>query len=449
MNKLYKIFKIILLILPLIFITFNIYGNNKITAYPIESDISLKISSNSGVFLDLGPLGEITYPSKRGLLKLEITPNSISPAQLNEFLKKTDYLTNYNINLKSKIEAGFIKLITKVLIISSILSFIIIFFIYKKIKYSILAVIINLFLNSLILSYSYYNFDKDKFYKPKFTGLVSITPSLIGEANDIYQNFDLYKKQLVRLVDNTTNLFLLAKQESSDISKNIKILHVSDLHLNPLAFDLIKKVKDEFKIDIIIDTGDISDHGSKFEEYYYKEISNLIIPYIYVRGNHDSSETEISLAKNKNLINLSSGLQVMIKDITFAGVGDNRFTPDKSNKNTPLVIDYDQLYNYKGSDFFITHDPLLGRDLDGIANYILAGDTHKREIKKLSNSYLLTQGSTGGGGLRPYDKEGKLNDLELSILYYDNDSKKITAIDEISVSGYGRFDIRLDRVYLK
>jgi predicted phosphodiesterase len=449
MLKKFKFFSIIILIFPMIYLSYNIFGTSKINSYPIDADLSLEISNNAGVFLELGPLGEITYPSKRGLLKLEIAPNSITPNQLSEFLKKTDYLSNYNINLKSKIEDSFKILIIKVLAFSSILSFILGLLFFRKIKYSFLALIINLFLNSLILSYSYYNFDKDKFYKPKFTGLMAITPSLVGEASDIYQNFDVYKKQLVRLVDNTTNLFLLAKQESTELNNSTKILHVSDLHLNPIAFDLIKKVKDEFKIDIIIDTGDISDHGSKFEEYYYKEISKLIIPYIYVRGNHDSSDTERALVKNKNLINLSSGLSVIINDILFAGVGDYRFTPDKSNNNIPPVIDYKQLFNYKGADFFITHDPLLGSDLDGIAKYILSGDTHKREIKKLKESYLLTQGSTGGGGLRPYSKDGKLNDLELSILYFDNKSKKVSAVDEISVSGYGRYDIRLDRVYLK
>ena len=40
------------------------------------------------------------------------------------------------------------------------------------------------------------------------------------------------------------------------------LLHVSDLHLNPAGFDLMRQVVDQFQVDGVLDTGDITDWGS-------------------------------------------------------------------------------------------------------------------------------------------------------------------------------------------
>ena len=47
-----------------------------------------------------------------------------------------------------------------------------------------------------------------------------------------------------------------------------RILHVSDLHLNPAAWGLIRTVVQQFDIDAVVDTGDIVDWGSSAETGY-------------------------------------------------------------------------------------------------------------------------------------------------------------------------------------
>ena len=42
----------------------------------------------------------------------------------------------------------------------------------------------------------------------------------------------------------------------------VRVLHVSDLHLNPQAFDVIEQIVDQFAIDVVVDTGDINDWGT-------------------------------------------------------------------------------------------------------------------------------------------------------------------------------------------
>ncbi|HXH57505.1 hypothetical protein [Iamia sp.] len=45
----------------------------------------------------------------------------------------------------------------------------------------------------------------------------------------------------------------------------MRVLHVSDLHLNPQAFALIERVVDQFGVEVVADTGDINDWGTTFE----------------------------------------------------------------------------------------------------------------------------------------------------------------------------------------
>ena len=69
----------------------------------------------------------------------------------------------------------------------------------------------------------------------------------------------------------------------------IRVLFVSDLHLNPAAWDVIRSVAKQFDVDMIVDSGDLTDHGSAPENAYVDQIATLGAPYVWVRGNHDSA----------------------------------------------------------------------------------------------------------------------------------------------------------------
>src|SRR5690606_41939049 len=55
-------------------------------------------------------------------------------------------------------------------------------------------------------------------------------------------------------------------------------IYVSDIHINPIAWNVIRSLKDQFAVDLIIDTGDISDHGTKAENKFVEEIGTLGVP---------------------------------------------------------------------------------------------------------------------------------------------------------------------------
>ncbi len=139
--------------------------------------------------------------------------------------------------------------------------------------------------------------------QPMYSGLLVNTNSLIGRAEDIAARFDAYRALLDELVVNVSRLYasLSALQASPPGGMDpVTLLHVSDLHLNPAGLDLMREVASQFGVDAVLDTGDITDLGSRPENRMIESLGRLGVPYVYVRGNHDSAVTAGLVASQPN-----------------------------------------------------------------------------------------------------------------------------------------------------
>ena len=106
---------------------------------------------------------------------------------------------------------------------------------------------------------------------------MSKAPQLVGSAEAIASNFDAYADQLASIVTNVSRLYdtTLALPTFAPDDETIRLLHVSDLHLNPGAWELIDAVAEQYDVDAIVDTGDIADHGTAPESAYVRPIAGL------------------------------------------------------------------------------------------------------------------------------------------------------------------------------
>jgi len=266
-----------------------------------------------------------------------------------------------------------------------------------------------------------------------------------------------------------------------------RILHVSDLHLNPASWGLIRTVVQTFDIDAVVDTGDMVDWGSAAETNYVSSIRSVGVPYIYVRGNHDSGIIQSAVGREKNAIVLDNKITT-IDGLTIAGIGDPEFTPDKTTTEVPLNADDpgsnplttagNQLAQTiraggKPVDFAMVHDPAMAGPLSGVVPLVLAGHLHKREVSLLPaptptpaasdasasptpapsvsadgvadpvQTRLMVEGSTGGAGLRGLEQD-KPTPLTLSVLYFD-EKHQLKAYDDIQLGGTGESNVTMQR----
>lgn len=285
--------------------------------------------------------------------------------------------------------------------------------------------------------------------EPRYEGLLASAPTMVGDARSIVTDFQKYERQLAKIVTNVSRLYDVTSTlpAYSPSGSTIRVLFVSDLHLNPAAWGVIQSVTKQFDINAVVDTGDISDHGLAAENSYLDAISTLGVPYVWVRGNHDSGETQAGVAAQPNAVVLDGDVRE-VAGLRFAGIGDPRFTPDKDTRDAPAPVSVKQTGLALGDlirqqpaespvDVALMHDPEGGAEVDGLVPLVLDGHLHRRDQTDLPGGTLqFLQGSTGGSGLRALERE-KPTPVEASVLYFDRETHALQAWDDITLGGLG------------
>jgi predicted MPP superfamily phosphohydrolase len=295
--------------------------------------------------------------------------------------------------------------------------------------------------------------------QPTYTGLLVNANSLIGSAEDLVARFDAYRASLEDLVANVGTLYsaISALPAPGGTEDTVALLHVSDLHLNPAGFDLVRQVTEQFQVDGVLDTGDITDWGSQPENQLINTVGALDVPYVYIRGNHDSATTASLIAAQPNATVLD-GSATEIAGLTVVGTPDPRFTPDKSTGDDHagddvLVETGKELADFVGTlpsrpAIALVHDPKQAAPLDGAVPVVLAGHTHERKVTRLEDETLLmVEGSTGGAGLRGLQGEYP-EPLTCTVLYLDRDTGALRAYDEITLGGLGETEVTIQRTVI-
>jgi predicted MPP superfamily phosphohydrolase len=292
--------------------------------------------------------------------------------------------------------------------------------------------------------------------QPTYTGLLVNANSLIGSAEDILARFDAYRASLEDIVANVGTLYSTLSTLPAPVDDDtVALLHVSDLHLNPAGFDLVRQVVENFQVDAVLDTGDITDWGSAPENRLIGSVGELGVPYVYIRGNHDSATTATQIAEQPNTTVLDDSA-VTVAGLTVVGARDPRFTPDKSTGDDDAAVE-DVVAAGEGLAEFVgtldeppavalVHDPRSAQPLDGVVPLVLAGHTHERDVSVLDGgTALLVQGSTGGAGLRGLQGDFP-EPLTCTVLYLDADTGELRAYDEITLGGLGETEVTVKRM---
>lgn len=285
--------------------------------------------------------------------------------------------------------------------------------------------------------------------EPRYSGLLANAPTAVGDVNAVIGRFGEYRAQLTELVGNVATLYRAGRElpDFSPADDAVRVLHVSDVHNNPQAFDLIARLVGDFAVDVVVDTGDISDWGTEAEAQLVDPIGQLEVPYLFVRGNHDSADTAAAVSAQPNAVVLEAESET-VAGLTFWGIGDPRFTPDKSTETgteaereaieafAPVMRRHLLRDSSSRVDVVLVHDPRAAAQIGDLVPLVLAGHGHEPRQSRLGDAILLVEGSTGGAGLRALRGEFP-EPLTASILYFDPASDQLVAYDRITVEGLG------------
>ncbi|GAB2683933.1 metallophosphoesterase family protein [Thalassiella azotivora] len=313
-------------------------------------------------------------------------------------------------------------------------------------------------------------FDGAALREPRFTGLLSRAPYIAGEGREVAARLESYRSGLADFVGAVTTLYAVADRLPAPRSPGdtTTVLHISDIHLSPLGFDLAEQLVEQFAVDVVVDTGDITTWGTAVESSTLSRISDLGVPYVFVRGNHDSLGTQAAVAQQPGAVVLDGDV-VEVEGLTFAGIGDPVFTPDgeegtgddadrdligeATEELAEVVAEHEARDDGRGVDVALLHDPSRLDALFGQVPLVLAGHYHRRVVRvDESGTRVMVQGSTGGAGLTAAGLqrlgEGEPLPLTATLLYFADEGERagrLVAFDQVTVGGLGLQSVTVER----
>ncbi|HVF76438.1 MAG TPA: metallophosphoesterase [Acidimicrobiales bacterium] len=423
---------------------------------PFHATVSLRLSSTGDTFVRLAPLGTLRLDTHDGPLGLVATADELDVADAQRVVEDPSTLSAVDDDAARDAREA-IRAVLLRAVAGAMAGALLVAGLRRPARRTLaLGALAAVVATVAIAGTARATWNPHAVAEPRYTGLLTVAPQAIGSIEQVRAQYDAYRSQLTRLIGNVAELYKTTAGLTSFTASTdtVRVLHVSDLHLNPQAFDLIGQLVRQFKIDAVVDTGDINDWGTAAEAQFVERIGTLGVPYVFVRGNHDSAATAAAVAAQPNAVVLE-GEGRLVAGLRFWGIGDPRFTPDKSSapdagqesqvadRFAPEVAR--RLRDHGSVDVVAVHDPRVAAGLGGLSGVVLAGHLHRPGVQMLgAETRLLVEGSTGGAGLRALEKQ-ESEPLACSILYFDRNDRSLRAFDRVTVTGLGQSGARIDR----
>lgn len=294
----------------------------------------------------------------------------------------------------------------------------------------------------------YGTYDMKGFERLEYEGMIEAAPWVLnlaweafGQVEELGERVQVLASNLYSLLQQVENLGPLGL-----VQADVLVLHVSDIHNNPVAYNFAKQVVNSFPVDFIMDTGDITDWGTALEVEIMSRITELKLPYLFVTGNHDSPEVlrRLSTISNAVLITLE---EQTIQGLRIAGTGDLVADTYLATPASPAELEtYAQELNATWAqvenrpDIFMVHNHRVAEALEPDLFPVVAyGHTHLWGLHERGSTVYSNAGTTGAAGIRGFQGREPLP-YSLSLLYFSRDEEqhlRLEAVDGVHVTGLG------------
>ncbi|HHW14227.1 MAG TPA: metallophosphoesterase [Firmicutes bacterium] len=285
-------------------------------------------------------------------------------------------------------------------------------------------------------------FDRSAFERPRYQGALETAPWVVGLLEKNWEKVGTLGDQmqgvaqtLSGLSDRLGSLATVARPP-----QDLRILHVSDLHNNPVGVKFIAEAVRAFKVDAVLDTGDLTDWGTPLETDLVRDIVRLGVPYFFVPGNHDSPELLRELRRYPQ-VKVVDDRQVVYRGLVLFGAADPSARRDDPEPASPgeLAREAEALAGRVEGlrtrpDVVAVHNAKLGAKLVGKVPVLLYGHDHRLSVKRERGTLLVDAGTTGAAGVRGLDPRREVP-YSMVLLYFSRTPAgyRLRALDTLEV----------------
>lgn len=280
---------------------------------------------------------------------------------------------------------------------------------------------------ALSLSLAITTFEPRAFLAPSYSGSLELAPKLFGPVEGALEQVGHFRDELRRLVAGAARAYAAVETNPFVSGDEIRVLHISDIHLSTLGMDYAVELARSFDVDVVLDTGDTSSFGTAAESIILDRVPDFERPYVWVRGNHDSPAFQQSVAARRNAVVLDGDI-ARVGGLVIYGLGDPLFTDERGapvedetiaalvrSAGPRIAEDLDDVV--PPPDIVAVHDDRMAEAVAGRVPLVVSGHFHRESIEVVSGTIFLEVGTTGGAGPTGFTAEGGLP-LSAEILYF-------------------------------
>ena len=292
---------------------------------------------------------------------------------------------------------------------------------------------------ALLISIAATTFSVDAFEEPTFTGALERAPVVIEALNKNEISIPEVRSRLEIGATRLTDLLaLLAEPDLDPRADSTALLHISDIHSNPIGLEIARQLANRFEVDAVLDTGDLTNFGVALETRIADLVDGFDLPYIFVPGNHDSTAVVAAMSRLEN-VTVLDGDVTELDGVTILGLRDptysnwNAIEPEAAAEvRREYAATVAESVRGAAPDVLAVHDRRIAEESIGLVPLILSGHYHKRIMEDDRGTRMLAVGTTGASGLKSFTLEADI-EYEAEILYFR--AGEAVAVDYIRFEG--------------
>jgi predicted phosphodiesterase len=270
-------------------------------------------------------------------------------------------------------------------------------------------------------------YSPNAFLDPTYSGSLVLATEVIGPVEAASKRIDAFRAQLTRVVDGAVRAYTSVQASPLGESNEIRVLHISDIHISPVGFEFARQIADGFDVDFVLDTGDITSFGTPVENLILQNIPAFHRPYVFVRGSHDSMALQAEVAKIDNATVLD-GDTATVDGISMYGLGHPVFVSDRSQPldGAEFEAQAEAACGRVKADvealaqppvIVAVHDDRMTSCMAGLVSLVVSGHFHENSARTENGTLFLRVGTTGGAGPTLFTDEGA-SLLSAEVLYF-------------------------------
>lgn len=421
-----------------------LWGKSTVSMGPFQVLLSSRFGRGETV-ISLPPFGHLTADTHLAPLRFKASLEGVRLDELAESVRQrgTEGLVDrVETDALKQVVPFALRLFGVAMAGSLVLALVVFRTRWRRVALSLLAAVIAVG-GSETLAWRTYR--PDALLTPSYAGSLALAPKLIGPAQTAIDKIDDFRAELSRVLSGAVRVYTSIQSLPQTGNDEIRVLHISDIHLSPLGLSFAKQVADAFDVDFVLDTGDLTSFGTNVEnQLILAGVASFHQPYVFVRGNHDSIALQDDLARIPGAMVLDGQVR-RVDGLIVYGLGDPVFTPNKQAAGDDEEIAervraagtriFDGVSRMRTPpDIVAVHDDRMAEAVAGYVPLVASGHFHKPGARVMEGTLYLRIGSTGGAGANVFTQVGGVP-LSAEVLYFSRTTPRaLVAYDLIEQS---------------